>query len=336
VYEMQPLNNHDSRSLFFKRVFNTEDSCPKQYREISEDMLRKCGGVPLAITSVASLLATHGKDVEKWEKIRDSMGSALEKNPTLEWMRHVLSLSYNDLPHHLKTCLLYLGTYPEDHDIIKVDLVRQWISEGFVPEKHGLDLEEVAEGYFNELINRNMIQPGRSWLGEVRSCRVHDLMLDLILLKCTEENFISTNDGLQNRKGTSQVRWISHQIQTGNRDLAVERMNLSQVRSYYMFHPDPKCAPVLSKFELLRVLHLELGTLGAPNSMCLDISGINHLFLLRYLKATGCRLKLPKKFGKLQHLMTLDMERIWFDSSKGTASARTSDPGASVGRLCGR
>jgi hypothetical protein len=49
--------------------------------------------------------------------------------------------------------------------------------------------------------------------------------------------------------------------------------------------------------------------------MCLDISGINHLFLLRYLKATGCRLKLPKKFGKLQHLMTLDMARNWFDST---------------------
>ncbi|CAN6355989.1 unnamed protein product [Urochloa humidicola] len=318
VYEMQPLNNHDSRSLFFKRLFNTEDNCPKQYRDISEDMLRKCRGVPLAITSIASLLATHGKDIEKWEKIRHSMGSELETNPTLDWMRHVLSLSYNDLPHHLKTCLLYLGTYPEDYKILKDDLEKQWIAEGFVPEKRGLELEEVAEGYFNELLNRNMIQPAvSSILGELRSCQVHDLMLDLILLKCTEENFISTIDGLHNIKGTSQARRISHQIHSRNIPLAMERMGLPQVRSYMLYRA-AKSVFVLSMFELLRVLHLELSFFGGPSSPCLDLSGISHLFLLRYLKVSGFRLKLPKKFGKLQHLMTLDVGLTWSDSSNPT------------------
>jgi hypothetical protein len=147
-------------------------------------MIKKCRGVPLAITSIASLLESQGMHVEKWEKIRDSMGHELETSSKMEWMRHVLSLSYNDLPHHLKTCLLYLGAYPEDHKISKNDLVRQWIAEGFVPEKHGLDLEEVAEDYFNELINRFMIQPVTSdaslyeiILGEVWSVQVHDLKL---------------------------------------------------------------------------------------------------------------------------------------------------------------
>ena len=153
--------------------------------------------MPLAITSIASLLESQGMHVEKWEKIRDSMGHELETSSKMEWMRHVLSLSYNDLPHHLKTCLLYLGAYPEDYEIWKNDLVRLWIAEGFVLEKHGLDLEEVAEGYFNELINRCMIQPVvdriGEILGEVMSSRVHDLMLDLILSKSTEENFINTN-----------------------------------------------------------------------------------------------------------------------------------------------
>ncbi|CAM0149983.1 unnamed protein product [Urochloa decumbens] len=311
VHEMQPLNNHDSRSLFFKRLFNTEVNCPKQYIEISEDMLRKCRGVPLAITSIASLLATHGMDIQKWEKIQYSMVSELETNPTLEWMRHVLSLSYNDLSYHLKTCLLYLGTYPEDHKIRRDDLVRQWIAEGFVPEKHGLDLEEVAEGYFNELINRNMIQPVDSpYTGEVLSCQVHDLMLDLILLKCTEENFISTIDGLRNIKGTSQTRRISHQNHSRNIPPAMERMSLPQVRSY-MLYPAAKSVLGLSRFELLRVLHLDHGISWGPKSTFLDLSGISHLFLLRYLKVSGFRLKLPKKFGKLQHLMTLDVAMNW-------------------------
>ncbi|CAL4892346.1 unnamed protein product [Urochloa decumbens] len=314
LYEMQPLKNHDSRRLFFKRLFNTEDSCPNKYREISEDMLRKCRGVPLAITSIASLLATHGKDIEKWEKIQHSIGYELETHPTMEWMRHVLSLSYNDLPHYLRT--LYLGTYPEDYQIMKVDLVRQWIAEGFVPEKQGLDLEEVAEGYFNELINRNMIQPvDSSASGEVWTCQVHDLKLDLILLKCKEENFINTIDGLHNMRVTSQVRRICHQIHTENIPSGTERMSLSQVRSY-MFYRAAKCALILSKFELLRVLNLELDSYGGgPDSTGFDLSGISHLFLLRYLKVRGFHLRLPKKFGKLQHLMTLDVTSNWLDST---------------------
>jgi len=110
VYQMQPLNELHSRRLFSKRLLDIEESCPQQFIEVSHGMLRKCKGVPLAITSIASLLANH-MHVEMWEKIHNSLGSELYTNPTLEWMRHVLSLSYNDLSHELKTCLLYLGTY---------------------------------------------------------------------------------------------------------------------------------------------------------------------------------------------------------------------------------
>jgi len=185
---MQCLDEIYSRRLFFNRIFGTGDGCPEQFREISDDMLKKCKGVPLAITSIASLLANQSLHVETWEKIRNSLGYALDTNPTLEWMRHVLNLSYNDLSHELKTCLLYLGAYPEDHAIGKFDLVRKWIAEGFIREKHGLDLEEVAENCFNELVNRSMIQPFFDDSDEEWSCRVHDLMLDLIILKCSEEN----------------------------------------------------------------------------------------------------------------------------------------------------
>ena len=184
VYQMQPLNELHSRRLFFRRLFDTEDSCPEQFREISKDMLRKCKGVPLAITSIASLLAnTQSVHIEIWEKIHNSLGSMLDTNPTLEWMRHVLSLSYNDLSHELKTCLLYLGMYPEDYEIPKEGLVRKWIAEGFVTEKHGVDLEEAAENCFNELISRSMIQPcfDEDGFGEVWACQVHDLMLDLVI-----------------------------------------------------------------------------------------------------------------------------------------------------------
>ena len=46
----------------------------------------------------------------------------------------------------------------------------------------------------------------------------------------------------------------------------------------------------------------------------MPVSAINHLFLLRYLRVWGFRVELPKKFGKLKHLMTLDMSQPWLDN----------------------
>jgi hypothetical protein len=71
-------------------------------------------------------------------------------------MRHVLNLCYNDLPHPLKTYFLYLVVYPEDYKIEKVNLLRRWIAEGFVGYQYGRSPEEVAESFFNELINRGI------------------------------------------------------------------------------------------------------------------------------------------------------------------------------------
>ncbi|CAN6342804.1 unnamed protein product [Urochloa humidicola] len=307
VYLIQPLNELHSRSLSFKRVFGTEDGCPHQFKKISAVILRKCKGVPLAITSIASLLANQSMHV----KIHNSLGSELDTNPTLEWMRHVLRLSYNDLSHELKTCFLYLGAYPEDHLIHKYDLVHKWIAEGFISEKRGLDLEDVAENYFNELINRSMVLPSFDKSGVARSFRVHDLMLNLIESKCSEENFITINDRQYIRNGAFQVRRISHQFNTRDMAPAVKKMDPSHIRSYNSFLASA-CMPPLSKFQLLRVLNMDHTSSATPESSCLSLSAINHLFLLRYVKIRGLRLELPNKFGKLKHLITIDMAQAKF------------------------
>ena len=140
--------------------------------------------------------------------------------------------------------------------------------------------------------------------------QVHDLMLDLIISKCKKENFITIIDRNFTMIGALEVRRISHQFH--NRDIALvfERMNQSQVRSYNFF-PAADCMPPLSKFELLRVLdmdQLDSYRYMRPESTCLDLSSINPFFLLRYLRVAGFRLVQPKKFGKLKHLMTLDIE----------------------------
>ncbi|KAK3139758.1 hypothetical protein QOZ80_5AG0389660 [Eleusine coracana subsp. coracana] len=300
---MMPLNDHDSRRLFFQRIFGSEDACPEKYKNVSQKILRKCGGVPLVIISIASLLASQEYiRMEQWENIQNLLISELETSPTLGWMRHVLNIGYNDLPRPLKTCFLYLAVYPEDYKIEKVNLLRRWIAEGFVSYKYDISPEEVAENFFNELINRNMIQPAGFEYGELTYCQVHDVMLDFILSKAIEENFITMIGEQRSTKGTFEVRRLCLQFEYAH--LVPANMNLSQIRSLTIFR-FPGTMPYLSRFELLRVLDLYCEKNDGTDE-CLEFSVICKLFQLRYFRITRYQLIL-NHVGELTHLETLDI-----------------------------
>uniref|UniRef100_A0A0E0RFT9 Uncharacterized protein n=1 Tax=Oryza rufipogon TaxID=4529 RepID=A0A0E0RFT9_ORYRU len=155
IHNIQPLSEQDSRELFLKRVFRDVSACPPYLEEVSCGIIRKCHGLPLAIISVASLLVGKPNIVEQWEEVYNSIGSAF----TQQGMTDILLLSYYDLPHYLKTCLLYLSMFPEDYMIEREVLIWRWIAEGFISKVKGLRLDQVAENYFNDLVNRSMIQP---------------------------------------------------------------------------------------------------------------------------------------------------------------------------------
>ncbi|XP_059658754.1 disease resistance protein RPM1-like [Cornus florida] len=97
-------------------------------------------------------------------------------NDKLENMKKILPLSYYNLPYYLKICFLYLGIFPEDYKIERMRLIRLWIAEGFVEVRGEMTMEEVAESYLNELINRSLVQVAKiDDVGRRRECRLHDL-----------------------------------------------------------------------------------------------------------------------------------------------------------------
>ncbi|KAL0440920.1 UNVERIFIED_CONTAM: putative disease resistance RPP8-like protein 2 [Sesamum radiatum] len=103
----------------------------------------------------------------------------------------ILSLSYNNLPIHLKPCLLYLRFYPEDSKIGISKLTKLWIAEGFLKPIRGKSLEEAAEIYLRDLIDRNLIISLKfGYDGKIKTCGIHDLLRDLCLREYGKEHFV--------------------------------------------------------------------------------------------------------------------------------------------------
>ncbi|TVU51738.1 hypothetical protein EJB05_03180, partial [Eragrostis curvula] len=68
IHYMQPLSDQDSQKLFFKRVFHSQGPCPPHLEEVSQEIIQKCHGMPLAINTIASLLANKSGKREQWEQ----------------------------------------------------------------------------------------------------------------------------------------------------------------------------------------------------------------------------------------------------------------------------
>lgn len=306
IYNMRPLNIMHSRKLFNERLFNLEEGCPPYLEDISEQILKKCDGLPLAIIAIAGLLANTERSESVWSEVKDSIGRALERNPSVEAMMKIISLSYFDLPPHLKTCLLYLSIFPEDCIIGKKGLIRRWIAERFIHKQGRYTLYELGEMCFNELVNRSLLQPVETNKhGKVKSFRVHDTILDFIVSKSIEENFV-TIDGVQDPTiGTkSKVRRLS--LQGGKQQIdstLLTRHAFSNVRSLSVFGNHSE-VPSLDGFTRLHVL--DFGDCKQLENR--HLAKIGRLFRLRYLNLRNTNVsELPEEIMHLGCLEMLDL-----------------------------
>ncbi|XWS07707.1 hypothetical protein CRYUN_Cryun41cG0013000 [Craigia yunnanensis] len=200
--ELPLLTNDESWSLFKRKAFseNTTESHARliEFEMLGRRMVMECKGLPLAIVVLGGLLATK-KSWAQWEMVERNihahLNEAEQQNQPYGAVNGILVLSYNDLPYNLKPCFLYLGHYPEDWEISKKELIRLWIAEGFISsllESSGRLMEDVAENFLEELINRCLVQVGKrdhTGIG-VKTCRVHDLLRDLCVAEAEKENFL--------------------------------------------------------------------------------------------------------------------------------------------------
>ncbi|KAG2631522.1 hypothetical protein PVAP13_2NG142845 [Panicum virgatum] len=310
IYQLRPLSDDDSKMLLFTRLFDSGGERPANLpAEACEKIMKKCGGVPLAIITMASMLV--GKKTEDWLAVCNSpgfyRGNDGQQAHDTEW---ILSLSYYDLPMHLKTCLLYLSVYPEDYFILKDRLIWKWIAEGFVEIKTGTSLFQLGEEYFNQLVNRSMIQA--VWDvdegGDIYACQVHDMVLDLIRGLSYEENFVTiSNDDKVTSPSGNKVRRLAHQNRVMKQLTQQEDdTGMARVRSLVACRCDIGSWVLHPSFKLLRVLALERCNCEKGWQGLKHLGDLLHLRYLGLQGASGIY-ELPEEIGKLKFLQILDL-----------------------------
>ncbi|KAF7092534.1 hypothetical protein CFC21_095012 [Triticum aestivum] len=303
----------DAKDLLNDRVSDPRGSKGQEKEEVLEEIWKYCGGLPLAIVTMAGLVACNPtKNNDHWSKVCKSLFPEQVAPLTLEGVTRILDYCYNDLPADLKTCSLYLSIFPKGSNISKKRLTRRWISECFVAEKQGLSAEEVAETYFNQLVSRKIIRPvDHSSNGKVKSFKVHDMILEYIVSKSSEENFITVVGGHWLMPTPSnKVRRLSMQSSSSKQENSTKGMNLSQVRSLTVFGSQTRRLPFHSfNNGIIQVLDLE-GWKGLTNK---HLNGICKMVVLKYLSLRRTEVsEIPSKIEKLQYLETLDIRETNF------------------------
>ncbi|XP_074568222.1 disease resistance protein Pik-2-like [Curcuma longa] len=305
IFKVSPLSSQLSWELFRRRVFEAPDySCPSELENIGKDILQKCNGLPLAIVTIGGLLASKpDKKLEEWKDLRDHLRLEIQTNDMLSKINQILVLSYNDLPYHLKPCFLFLGIFPEDYEIRRKRLMRQWIAEGIVSGIDGFPAEKVAERCFNQLVSRSLVQPSQfNDSGIVKSCRVHDMMLDVILSISRKENFVVLlKEHPVIPQQYQKIRRLSWQEKSSG---LVPNTDLSHLRSFTTFGEEVPLTLFIKK-RWLRVVDLE----GCWEWFPVHPKSFSKLFLLKYLSLRNITAlyELPESIGDLQNLEFLDI-----------------------------
>ncbi|XP_073037965.1 disease resistance protein RGA2-like [Primulina eburnea] len=197
------LSDADSWSLFKRRAFSrgTED---ENLVGIGGEIVKKCGGVPLAIKALGSFMRFKSHESE-WLAVKESetWNQPDHGNDILP----VLMLSYDNLSPQMRQCFSYCCVFPKDYWMDRDELIQLWMANGFLHEEGQKDLYLIGHFIFKELVWRSFLQDvEKHQIGKMR-CKMHDLMHDLAESVMRQETYSLVDGNVQ--KIPPRVRHLS-------------------------------------------------------------------------------------------------------------------------------
>ncbi|KAL8111505.1 hypothetical protein AgCh_019277 [Apium graveolens] len=333
VQKIEGLTIEEGWQLLCKKAGITDDILSadvivaSQMEGIGKSMVKKCKGLPLAISSIGGIL--NGKLLREWKIIDKDISFYLRAGVLTEadedhTVRQVLGLSYDSLSPCLRQCFLCFAKFEEDQVIDTLELYLLWMAEGLLSvedKAEGMMLLDVAESFLDELTHRSLVQvkknedKGNSW-SKYKTCSVHDLVRDLCLSKAEEENFIKVIHSKPERENEYRARRLC--INSFNESLLklYDDDTVSHFRSLFVATPSPglRKAECMWPNKILSLENLKLLRIFRAQHFKFtkqEMEIISGLVYLKCLNLHECIVEeLPSSIGDLRNLEILDLRVV--------------------------
>ncbi|KAL6009667.1 hypothetical protein ACLOJK_000096 [Asimina triloba] len=307
THNLKCLSEQDCRSVFVNQAFydDTVDAYPELIK-IGEELVKKCGGLPLAAKALGGLLSSK-RQAKEWENIL--------KGPIWSWrgpasnILPALRLSYQYLPAHLKRCFTFCSVFPKDYEFEEQRLILLWVAHGFIRPEEEKPIEDTASEYSNDLLLRSFFQRSHNF-GSTRFYKMHDLVHDLA-------QFMSSDECIQLERGKSRgvhgkTQHLSYSASYGGELINFESFYESKgLRTFLLMTPRYTFSVVRKvphdMFERLRCIRV----LDLSSSYITELPNpIGNLKHLRYLNLSDTHIKeLPESICSIYNLQTLLLRR---------------------------
>ncbi|XP_024030632.1 disease resistance protein At4g27190-like [Morus notabilis] len=309
------------------------------FKRLAIDVVGECGGLPLAITTVASTL--KGQDsLDVWRDTLRRLRNIISPTNIDEPLREVyrsIRLSYDSLSDEQKSLLLLCSLHGEDSNIRIQDLIMIGVGWGLFHNVHTLsDARTRVHSLVVRLKARCLLLDGYGF--DCVAVRMHDVIRDVALSIASEERdmhsiVIDKLEDCLNGKNLKDSKVISLRYESSDTQLP-ERLDCPQLESLFLVSdafgrmerrmPIPKHFFEKSRHHLKSLLFCEAELVPIPPSLhslqnlqtlCLrycvlgDVKLIGDLTCLIILDLSYSTIKqLPIEVGQLNRLQLLNLE----------------------------
>ncbi|XP_057427089.1 putative disease resistance protein RGA1 [Lotus japonicus] len=294
---LRGLSVDDCWLLFKQYAFGANNEERVELVAIGKEIIKKCGGSPLAARALGGLL--HSRNEEKeWVEVKESRLWNLQDERCIF---PALRLSYFHLTPTLRQCFAFCAIFPKYTFIDKEDLIFLWMANGFISSRENMEAEHVGNMIWNELYQKSFFHIIHISDEGDTTFIMHDLVHDLAQSIMGNECVI-----LKNANMTDLSSSTHHVVlDPSSEKLSFNKGTFEKVESLrtvyqlqFSIREISACFPTHHALRVLRTRSFNLSRLGS-------------LIHLRYLELCDFEIKsLPDSICNLRKLEILKLKEL--------------------------
>ncbi|MED6200475.1 hypothetical protein PIB30_085484, partial [Stylosanthes scabra] len=276
AHQLNVLSDDACWSLFEQCAFGSDKERCQKFEAIGREIVRKCGGLPLAAQALGGLLRFK-KTNEEWLEIKESK---LWDFPDESHILPALRLSYFHLTPTLKLCFAFCAIFPKDTEIMKEELIHLWMANAFIqPSIKHTDVKDVGNMIWNELQQKSFFQDIKidDDTRQVISFKMHDLIHDLAQSVAGQECVILDDAKVSDL--SKSTHYVSFGVDGGQRSFSKTYFEkFESLRTEYQVDLYKEISCSIASNQSLRVLRA---------GDWFPLPSVGNLIHLRYLELRG-------------------------------------------------